>query len=62
MAAGNGTIIEVFGWKSKETLESTLLNPEVQTMWNKYSKVCRYMPLGTLKDAENIFSEFTPIN
>jgi len=62
MQATDGTIVEVFGWKSKKAMEEAHSNPDVLKMWTEYSKVCEYVPIATIKEAENLFSEFTPIN
>ncbi len=62
METENGTVIEVFGWKSKKTMEEAHSNPKVLEMWKDYSKVCEYIPIGTIKETEKLFSEFTPIN
>lgn len=61
MRAEDETIIEVFGWKSKESMESAHSNPVVQKMWNDYSKVCQYIPVGEVEESTKLFSEFTPI-
>ncbi|WP_238719103.1 hypothetical protein [Pelagihabitans pacificus] len=62
MESQEGDIIEVFGWKSKTAMEQAHSNPKVQEMWIEYSKVCEYVPIGAIKESENLFSEFTPIN
>ena len=62
MQSTNGTIIEVFGWKSKEAIELAHSNPVVQKMWTKYSKVCEFIPISELEESSKLFSEFTPIN
>jgi len=62
MEAADGIIVEIFGWKSKKAMEEAHSNSEVLEMWTEYSKVCEYVPIGTIKEAENLFSEFTPIN
>jgi len=61
MKSSNGTIIEVFGWKSKEAIESAHSNPTVQKMWTDYSAVCEYVPISNIKENSKLFSEFTPI-
>lgn len=58
----DGTIIEVFGWKSKEAMQSAHSNPIVQKMWEAYANVCKYVPIGELDEAKALFSEFSPIN
>ena len=62
MQSSNGTVIEVFGWKSKEAIEKAHSNPVVNKMWEDYSKVCEYIPISDLEESSNLFSEFTPIN
>src|SRR5262249_6223576 len=49
MRAKDGTIVEVFEWKSKEALAAAHTNPEIQQMWKRYEEVCEYVPLASLK-------------
>ena len=60
MRADNGTVVEVFEWKSKVALAGAHTNPVVQKMWADYSKVCEYVPIGSLPEATELFSSFTP--
>lgn len=60
--SSDGTIIEVFGWKSKEAMQMAHSNPIVQKMWEAYASVCEYVPIGQLDEAKSLFSEFGPIN
>ena len=62
MRAQDGTIIEVFEWKSKQAIESAHTNPAVLAMWEKYAQVCDYVPVGEVSEARQLFSEFTPID
>ncbi len=62
MQSSNGTVIEVFGWKSKEAIEAAHSNPAVQRMWGEYAEVCEYVPVGDVEESSSLFSEFTPIN
>ena len=61
MESKSGTIIEVFGWKSKEAIAAAHTNAEVQKMWGEYAEVCEYVPVGTLEETVNLFSEFSPL-
>ncbi len=61
MQSKDGTIIEIFGWKSKEAIESAHSKPVIQKMMNDYAKVCEYVPISDLDESTNLFSEFTPI-
>lgn len=60
--AEDGTMIEVFGWKSKEAIELAHTNKIVQDMWNEFSKVCEYIPVSQVSEMNDLFSEFTPLN
>jgi hypothetical protein len=61
MAAKDGTVIEVFEWKSKDAIESAHSNPRVIDLWKRYDEVCEYVPVGSVEEISQLFSEFTPI-
>ena len=60
--AADGTVLEIFEWKSKQAIEQAHSNPEVQKLWVEYSKVCDYVPASQVKELSQLFSEFEPIN
>jgi hypothetical protein len=62
MEAADGTIIEVFGWKSEKAIEAAHTNAGVQSMWQKFAQVCSYVPISNVSEAGNLFSEFTPVD
>ncbi|MFD0862592.1 hypothetical protein ACFQ1M_10295 [Sungkyunkwania multivorans] len=62
MEAEGGTIVEVFGWKSKMAMEKAHADPEVLKMWKKYAEVCEYIPIGMVEEAQQVFSEFNSMN
>lgn len=61
MRAADGTVIEVFEWKSREAIQSAHTNPAVQKMWQAYSQVCSFVPLSQVKESLDMFAEFTPL-
>jgi hypothetical protein len=61
MESENGTIIEVFGWKSREALELAHQNKAVQKMWAQFAEVCEFIPVGNVDESKELFSEFTPL-
>jgi quinol monooxygenase YgiN len=61
MRAADGTIIEVFEWKSQEAIDAAHTNPEVLKMWGRYAEVCEYAPLVTVKECADMFAKFDPI-
>ena len=62
MEAQDGTVVEVFEWKSKAAIESAHTNPVVLEMWSEYGEVCDYIPVSDVPEASELFSEFTPID
>jgi len=62
MKSFDGTIIEVFEWKSKDAIEEAHTNIEVQKMWSEYAEVCDYEIPNNIKEFSDMFSEFTPLN
>jgi hypothetical protein len=62
MEAAGGTIVEVFEWRSPQAIEAAHTNPAVAEMWQAYDAVCEYVPIGSLAEASELFSEFAPLN
>jgi quinol monooxygenase YgiN len=62
MQAADGTLIEVFEWASREAIESAHGNPAVQNMWAAFAEVCDFIPIGSVAEADSLFSEFEPLN
>ena len=60
MQAKDGSIIEVFEWKSEDAIKAAHNNPEVLKMWEEYVEACDYLPLIKLEETTNMFAEFTP--
>lgn len=61
MRAGDGTIIEVFEWKSKEATAAAHSNPVVLKMWER-SDACEYIPLTNVNECSDLFAGFEPID
>lgn len=61
MRAKDGTLVEVFEWKSREAVESAHTNPEVVKLWERYSAACDYVPLSDLEEAKEMFAGFEPV-
>lgn len=60
MKSGDGTVVEVFEWISKQAIEDAKNNKDVQEYWAKYREVCDIMPLSALIESNTSFSEFNP--
>ena len=61
MRSTDGTIIEVFEWKSLEAIAAAHQNPVWQAMCGRYSEVCDYISLENLPESKNMFAEFEPV-
>jgi hypothetical protein len=60
MEAKDGTIIEVFEWKSAKAVEQAHSHPVVLEMWGRYAVACDYIPVGQVPESANLFSNFKP--
>lgn len=54
MRAGDGTIVEVFEWRSAEAIRQAHSNPAVQALWEEFGAVCEYTPLTSLAEAQEM--------
>jgi hypothetical protein len=62
MRSVDGTIIEVFEWKSAEAIAAAHENPVWQAMCGRYSEACDYISLENLTESKNMFAEFDPVD
>jgi quinol monooxygenase YgiN len=58
----DGTLVEVFEWKSREAIESAHGNEAVLAMWAEFAEVCEFAPVASLAEAAALFSEFDALN
>lgn len=58
MQAADGTIVEVFEWRSAEAVEQAHRNPAVLALWAEFEAACEYVPVSALAEAQHPFSEF----
>lgn len=58
MRAANGTLIEVFEWRSAQAVEQAHENPAVRALWAEFEEACDYVPVAGLPEAQHPFSEF----
>ena len=58
MQSSDGTILEVFEWRSAQAIESAHQNPAVQALWAEFEAACEYVPLTTVAESRDLFAEF----
>lgn len=61
LRAADGTILEVFEWRSPEAIQRAHGNPAVQALWAEFGAACEYTPLARLAEAQQLFAEFEPV-
>lgn len=61
MRAKDGTLIEVFEWKSQAAIEAAHTNPALAKLWQRYAEACEYVPLKDVKESSDLFAGFEPI-
>jgi hypothetical protein len=62
MRSSDGTIVEVFEWRSAEAIHAAHSHPAVQALWGEFGAACDYVPLSTLAEAQQTFAEFEPVD
>ena len=61
MRAKDGSIIEVFEWKSQEAINDAHKNKSILELWKRFENVCEYIPLSELEETKGIFPGFEPV-
>lgn len=62
MRASDGTIVEVFQWRSAGAVEEAHGNPAVQALWAEFAAACDYVPLASLEESQRTFAQFEPVS
>jgi len=61
MKAADGTLLEVFEWRSAQAIEQAHSNPAVLALWSAFEAACDYVPLASVAEAQHLFAEFEPL-
>ena len=62
MRATNGTILEVFEWKSAEAIQQAHQLSSVQALWGEFAAVCDYTKLSDISETQQMFAEFESVD
>ena len=62
MKSSDGTVIEVFEWKSKTSIDEAHHNDDVKTLWARFEECCTHVPLSNLDECRALFAEFSPVS
>ncbi len=58
LRASDGTILEIFEWRSKEAIDAAHTNAVVLAMWERFAAVCTYGKLSQLPEVDQVFPAF----
>jgi quinol monooxygenase YgiN len=61
MRAADGTVVEVFEWRSAEAIAKAHTAAAVQALWAEFGAACDYRPLSGLAECQQLFAEFEPV-
>jgi quinol monooxygenase YgiN len=61
MRAADGTVVEVFEWRSAEAIAKAHTTAAVQALWAEFGAACDYRPLSGLAECQQLFAEFEPV-
>lgn len=56
--AKDGTLIEIFEWKSQAAIDQAHREPLVHKMWAEFGACCDMLPVGQVPEAMQLFSQF----
>lgn len=59
--ASDGTVVEVFEWRSQAAIDEAHTHPEVLAMWGRYDEVSTYVPVAEVEGAGELFTGLTPL-
>lgn len=58
LRAADGTLVEIFEWRSHDAIDAAHANPAVARLWERYAACCDYVTLADLAEAGRMFPEF----
>jgi hypothetical protein len=61
MRATDGTVVEVFEWRSAGAIAKAHQSVAVQALWAEFGAACDYRPLSGLAECQQLFAEFEPV-
>jgi len=61
MRAADGSIVQVFEWRSAEALAKAYRLPAVHAVWAEFGLICDHRPLSALSECKGNFAEFEAV-
>ncbi len=60
--AKDGTLVEVFCWKSQDAIAAAHENKTVAAMWERFGAVCDYTAIDKVEGARDLFTPLDPVD
>lgn len=60
--AKDGTIVEIFNWRSQAAIDAAHQNKAVGALWEAFGEVCDFVAIGDVSGAKEPFTELEPID
>jgi hypothetical protein len=61
LQAKDGTMLEIFEWKSPDAIQEAHANPAVLALWKRFQDSCDYVNLSALEESSQLFPSFIPV-
>jgi hypothetical protein len=61
MRTADGTVIEVFEWRSQDAIARAHDNPIVLDLWKRFEAVCQYETPSNIPEFQHMFAHFEPL-
>ncbi len=62
MRAKDGTVVELFEWKSAEAIREAHQNPEVGKLWARYEACSEMVKMSDVAETDIMFAGYEPID
>jgi hypothetical protein len=62
MRSKDGTILELFEWRSQEAIDAAHRNATVKELWDRFGEACDFVKLSALAEAGDLFANFAPFD
>lgn len=59
--AKDGSLLELFEWKSDEAVKTAHGHPVVRELWGRFDRACEFVTLSDLAEARERFPHFEPV-
>ena len=61
LCAADGSLLELFEWKSEEAVRAAHDNPAVRELWGRFEQCSEFGRLAQLTEAQEPFPHFEPV-